>query len=72
MSHYAEQNGTPVLNPAGMQAVDQVVAIRKEVKKRFGTFNDDLLNTMTLAAVIAAAGNLHVVHDPRDPMSRAG
>lgn len=72
MSHYAEQGGTPVLNPTGIQAVDQVVAIRKEVKKRFGTFNDDLLNTMTLAAVIAAAGNLHVVHDPRDPMSRAG
>lgn len=72
MSHYAEQQSAPVLTGAGMRAVDQVVAIRAEVKKRFSITNEDRLNTMTLAAVIAAAGNLHVVHDPRDPMSRAG
>lgn len=71
MSMNSNHHGIRPLTPAGIQAVDQVMAIREEVKKRFSVSNDDLLNTMTLAAVIAAAGNLHVVHDPRDPMSRA-
>lgn len=71
MSMNSNHHSIPALTRAGVQAVDQVMAIREEVRKRFSISNDDLLNTMTLAAVIAAAGNLHVAHDPRDPMSSA-
>jgi hypothetical protein len=72
MSHYAEKSGPPTLNPAGMRAVDQVLAIRQEISKRFSINNNERLDALTLATVITAGGGAHLLHNPEDPMSRAG
>lgn len=61
----------PALNAHGRQVVDQVLAVHNVIVKEMGT-SMDIAAKLTLAVFMNAGTGTRLIHDPSDPMSRAG
>jgi len=71
MPHAEMHDAGPQLNPHGRRIVEEVLTVARIIAREPDMTMRDA-TTLTLAAYTAAGADARLLHDPRDPMSRAG